>query len=53
MDVAEFTTTFVADPDPKVTEAPVAKLVPPMVTTVPPVVGPAGGDTLVTLGGGL
>jgi len=49
MDVVLSTTTLVAAVDPNVTVAPVAKLVPVMVTAVPPVVGPLFGDMLVTV----
>lgn len=51
MDVALATTTFVAAAAPNMTVAPEAKLVPVMVTTVPPPVEPKLGDTLVTVGG--
>ena len=44
-------TTLVAAAVPNVTVAPVAKLVPVMVTAVPPPVDPVFGDTLVTVGG--
>lgn len=44
------TTTFVAAVPPNVTVAPVAKLVPEIVTAVPPAVDPLLGDTLVTVG---
>jgi hypothetical protein len=44
------TTTLVAAALPKVTVAPEAKLVPVMVTAVPPEVDPLFGDTLVTVG---
>jgi hypothetical protein len=44
------TTTLVADPVPKVTVAPEAKLVPVIVTAVPPEVEPLFGLTLVTVG---
>jgi hypothetical protein len=44
------TVTFVAAAEPNVTEAPEAKLVPVIVTEVPPVVGPVFGLTLVTVG---
>ena len=47
------TTTLVAAVAPNVTVAPVAKLVPVIVTAVPPAVKPLFGDTLVTVGGGL
>ena len=46
------TTTFVAAPLPKVTNAPEAKFVPLIVTAVPPLVAPLLGDTLVTVGPG-
>src|SRR5580693_8388021 len=42
--------TLVAGVPPKVTIAPEAKLVPVIVTAVPPAVDPVFGDTLVTLG---
>jgi hypothetical protein len=45
------TTTLVAAVLPKVTVAPVAKLVPVMVTAVPPEVDPVFGLTLLTVGG--
>jgi hypothetical protein len=45
------TVTFVAAIEPNVTVAPEAKLVPVIVTAVPPVVGPPFGLTLVTVGG--
>jgi hypothetical protein len=48
--VALTTTTPVAAAAPNVTVAPVAKLVPVMVTAVPPAVDPVFGDTLVTVG---
>jgi hypothetical protein len=44
------TTTLVAEPDPNVTVAPAAKLVPEIVTEVPPAATPLFGDTLVTVG---
>jgi hypothetical protein len=44
------TTTFVADPLPNVTVAPVAKFVPVIVTAVPPAVDPVFGLTLLTVG---
>ena len=44
------TTTLVAAAEPKVTDAPEAKLVPVMVTEVPPATGPLLGLTLVTVG---
>jgi hypothetical protein len=50
IDVLLTTTTLVAAVLPNVTVAPVAKLVPVMVTEVPPVVGPVFGLTLVTVG---
>jgi hypothetical protein len=50
--VVLFTTvTFVAAAEPNVTVAPVAKLVPVIVTAVPPTIDPPFGDTLVTVGG--
>jgi hypothetical protein len=49
--VVLFTTaTFVAELLPNFTVAPAAKLVPVIVTAVPPVVGPLFGLTLVTVG---
>jgi hypothetical protein len=50
IDVLLTTTTLVAAVPPKVTVAPAVKLVPVMVTAVPPVVGPLFGLTLVTVG---
>ena len=44
------TTTFVADPFPNFTVAPVAKFVPVIVTAVPPATGPLFGLTLLTVG---
>jgi hypothetical protein len=44
-------TTLVAAVAPNVTVAPVAKLVPVMVTAVPPAVKPLFGDIPVTVGG--
>ena len=46
------TTTFVAAVLPNFTVAPVAKLVPEIVTAVPPATGPLFGDTLLRAGGG-
>ena len=56
-DVAEMvepfsTVTLVAALAPKVTVAPAAKLVPVMVTAVPPLVGPVAGPIPVTVGVG-
>ena len=48
--VALTTTTLVAAAVPNVTVAPAAKLVPVMVTAVPPAVEPVFGDTVVTVG---
>ena len=48
--VALTTTTLVAAATPKVTVAPVAKLVPVIVTAVPPAVGPSFGEILMTEG---
>jgi hypothetical protein len=48
--VALAITTLVAAVAPNVTVAPVAKFAPVIVTAVPPAVGPAFGDTLVTVG---
>jgi hypothetical protein len=45
------TTTFVAAVEPNVTVAPLAKLVPVIVTGVPPEFDPLFGDTPVTVGG--
>jgi hypothetical protein len=45
------TTTLVAAALPKVTVAPDAKLVPVIVTAVPPAGGPLFGATLLTVGG--
>jgi hypothetical protein len=45
------TTTLVAGVDPNLTVAPVAKLVPVIVTAAPPATDPLFGDTLVTVGG--
>ena len=45
------TTTFVAAALPKVTVAPAAKLVPEIVTEVPPARPPLFGVTLLTVGG--
>ena len=44
------TTTFVAAVPPNVTVAPATKLVPVIVTAVPPAVEPPFGDTLLTVG---
>jgi hypothetical protein len=46
------TLTPVAAVPPTLTDAPAAKLVPVIVTVVPPGVGPAAGDTLPTVGAG-
>jgi hypothetical protein len=48
--VAFATTTLLAWAEPNVTVAPEAKLVPVMVTGVPPVVDPVFGATLVKVG---
>jgi hypothetical protein len=45
------TTTSVAETPPKVTVAPAAKLLPAIVTTVPPLVEPELGDADVIVGG--
>ena len=45
------TVTLLAAAEPKVTVAPEAKLLPVMVTAVPPAMGPLFGETLVTAGG--
>src|SRR5437016_5135117 len=50
IDVAELTSTPVAATPPKSTVAPVMKLVPVIVTTVPPPVGPELGDSDVMAG---
>ena len=50
IDVAEFSVTLVATTPPKSTVAPVMKLVPVIVTTVPPPVGPDVGLIDVTAG---
>ena len=50
MEVAEFTVTAVAVMVPNLTVAEEVKLVPVMVTEVPPVVGPLVGVIEVTLG---
>jgi hypothetical protein len=50
IDVLLTTTTLVAAVLPNVTVAPDAKLVPVIVTAVPPAVGPVFGLTLVTVG---
>ena len=50
IDVELTTTTLVPGVPPKLTVAPVAKLVPVIVTGVAPVVGPAFGLTAVTVG---
>ena len=53
MDVALLTVKLVAGlPDPKLTAVAPVKLVPVIVTLVPPVVGPSAGLTAVTVGGG-
>ena len=51
IDVPLTTTTLVAAALPNVTVAPATKLVPVMVTAVPPAVDPLPGLTLVTVGG--
>ena len=48
--VGDSTCTPVAATPPKVTVAGLAKLVPVMVTVVPPAAGPDDGDTFVTVG---
>jgi len=50
IDVAEFTVTAVAAVPPKLTVAPVMKLVPVIATEVPPAVGPDVGFNDVTAG---
>ena len=52
IEVDETTVTLVAATVPKSTVAPGIKLVPVMVTEVPPVVGPEVGLTVVTIGAG-
>jgi hypothetical protein len=53
--VSLFTMAFVAGRSPKVTVTPLAKLVPVIVTVVPPVVGPLAGSIRVapSVGGGV
>jgi hypothetical protein len=51
MEVLLTTTTSFAATPPNATVAPVAKLVPVMVTAVPPAVDPLFGDTLLTAAG--
>ena len=51
MVVALVTVTLVAAFEPKLTEAPLTKLVPVIVTTVPLLSGPAAGLMFVTVGG--
>jgi hypothetical protein len=50
IDVLLTTTTLVAAVVPNVTVAPAAKLVPVIVTAVPPADGPLFGDMLLTVG---
>ena len=52
MEVLLATLTLVAAVPPKVTLAPAAKLVPVMVTAVPPLVEPELGETELTVGAG-
>ena len=52
IEVDDTTVTFVAGTVPKSTVAPVPKLVPVMVTLVPPAVDPTFGLTFVTVGAG-
>ena len=47
------TLTFVAAVPPRLTVAPATKFAPPIVTTVPPVVGPVTGEMLPTVGAGI
>ena len=47
------TVTLVAGVPPNVTEAPVTKFVPVIVTELPPAIGPLLGATLLTVGGAL
>ena len=51
IDVAEFTVKLAADVPPKVTDVAPVKLVPVIVTEVPPAVGPAVGESPVSVGG--
>ena len=53
IDVVLTTTTFVAAVLPNVTVAPAAKLVPVIVTAVPPTVVPLAGLMLLTVGGAM
>jgi hypothetical protein len=50
IDELEFTVTPVAALDPKLTAVAPVRSVPVIVTDVPPVAGPAEGDTAVTVG---
>ena len=50
IEVVELTVTLVADTPPNVTVAPLMKLVPVMITDVPPAVGPDVGLIDVTAG---
>jgi hypothetical protein len=50
IDVALTTMTLVAAAPPNVSVAPLTKLVPVIVTLVPPLAGPELGDTLATVG---
>jgi hypothetical protein len=52
MVVELFTTTLPAAVPPKETEAGAAKLVPVIVTALPPALGPDGGEIPVTVGTG-
>ena len=52
MDVALFTVKLVAAEDPNLTPVAAPKLDPVTVTVVPPPIGPAVGETLVTIGTG-
>ena len=52
IDVAEFTVTPVAGVPPKVTDVAPVRFVPVIVTVVPPAVGPALGESPVTVGAG-
>ena len=51
--VAEFTVKPVAGVPPKLTAVAPMRLVPVMVTLVPPVAGPVVGETAVTVGAGI
>ena len=51
IEVADFTVTLVAALDPNLTSLAPVRLVPVMVTEVPPPPGPLVGETFVTVGG--